>query len=107
MEFETRTGKSEHGVCSFCGADKVLNKKSGKVFCSEKCWLKTSPDSPQSPVSRSNVPIDQFLTINQFNETLYKMRAAFKLQDERLKKLESLLANELGMCDELEIPIIK
>ena len=39
----------DHGKCSFCGADKVLNPKTGKIFCSEKCWLKKK--APQSPVT--------------------------------------------------------
>jgi hypothetical protein len=28
------------GKCKFCGADMVKSPKTGKVFCSEKCWLK-------------------------------------------------------------------
>src|SRR5690606_10420847 len=26
--------------CADCGADKVKNPKTGKIFCKEKCWLK-------------------------------------------------------------------
>jgi len=29
------------GVCPKCGADMVLNPKTNKMFCKEKCWLKT------------------------------------------------------------------
>lgn len=28
--------------CEFCGAELVENPKTGKVFCSQKCWLKNS-----------------------------------------------------------------
>jgi hypothetical protein len=31
---------TDYGVCKFCGAKRVQNPKTGKVFCSEKCWLK-------------------------------------------------------------------
>lgn len=27
-------------TCEKCGAEKVLNPKTGKRFCKEKCWLK-------------------------------------------------------------------
>ena len=30
--------------CKFCGSESVLNPKTGKVFCKEKCWLKNKPD---------------------------------------------------------------
>jgi len=30
------------GTCRFCGAKMVKSPKTGKVFCSEKCWLKKS-----------------------------------------------------------------
>ncbi len=36
----TRTDKPEHGSCEKCGADKVLNPKTDKIFCKDKCWLK-------------------------------------------------------------------
>lgn len=28
-----------YGVCEKCGAEKVKNPKTGKIFCKEKCWL--------------------------------------------------------------------
>jgi uncharacterized Zn finger protein (UPF0148 family) len=32
------------GRCKFCGSENVRNPKTGKVFCSEKCWLKNKPN---------------------------------------------------------------
>jgi hypothetical protein len=29
----------QFGNCKFCGAENVRNPKTGKVFCSNKCWL--------------------------------------------------------------------
>lgn len=29
-------------VCQKCGAEMVRNPKTGKMFCKEKCWLKTT-----------------------------------------------------------------
>ena len=31
---------TDYGNCSFCGAKKVKNPKTDKIFCSAKCWLK-------------------------------------------------------------------
>ena len=39
---------SQQQTCSFCGAEKVLNPKTGKWFCKEKCWLNKS--QPQESV---------------------------------------------------------
>lgn len=97
MPYNTRTGTSEHGVCSFCGADKVLSPKSGKVFCSEKCWLKTSPNAPQdtqrqfTPQSNTNIPLDQFLTKEAFNKTLDAQRKAFSEMSTRIAELTKQL----------------
>jgi hypothetical protein len=33
----------DYGVCKYCGAPKVLNPKTNKIFCSAKCWLKKPP----------------------------------------------------------------
>lgn len=35
----------DYGKCSFCGAPKVYNPKTGKTFCQDKCWLKGKPES--------------------------------------------------------------
>lgn len=29
----------EYGKCKKCGANNVLNPKTGKIFCEKKCWL--------------------------------------------------------------------
>lgn len=34
---------SNYGMCENCGAELVKNPKTGKIFCSEKCWLKNQP----------------------------------------------------------------
>jgi len=36
----------QYGNCQFCGAEKVLNPKTGKQFCKEKCWLKKEQSTP-------------------------------------------------------------
>jgi len=52
---------TNHGKCNYCGADRVENPKTGKIFCSAKCWLKKSPtpiysgERTQSPSTTSNV----------------------------------------------------
>jgi hypothetical protein len=37
--------KKTYGKCSFCGADRVKNPKTGKIFCSDKCWTKSKSPS--------------------------------------------------------------
>lgn len=32
--------KGQQEFCKNCGAKRVLNPKTGKMFCSNKCWLK-------------------------------------------------------------------
>lgn len=36
---------SQFGTCQYCGAEKVQNPKTGKVFCSAKCWLKNGQNA--------------------------------------------------------------
>ena len=46
---------SQQQTCSFCGAEKVNNPKTGKWFCKEKCWLNKSQkqnNSQPEPNSR-------------------------------------------------------
>jgi len=40
--------------CKFCGAKMVTNPHTGKVFCSEKCWLKNQ--TPEQ--KRASAPAD-------------------------------------------------
>ena len=37
---QTRQTLKAGDQCPKCGANMVLNPKTGKVFCEEKCWLK-------------------------------------------------------------------
>lgn len=30
---------NEYGNCRFCGAPNTIGRDSGKIYCSEKCWL--------------------------------------------------------------------
>lgn len=42
-----------YGTCPNCGAEKVLNPKTGKTFCKEKCWLKgQQTDSRKTGIDR-------------------------------------------------------
>lgn len=44
----------ELGVCKYCQAKNVRNPKTGKVFCSDKCWLKRGIGvgvTPQNPTT--------------------------------------------------------
>ena len=34
------TGTAPEGICKKCGADNVTSPKTGKVFCTAKCWTK-------------------------------------------------------------------
>ena len=50
----------DYGTCSFCGAKKVLNPRTGKIFCEDKCWLKNKPAEAYSPEQARSVEIKQF-----------------------------------------------
>jgi hypothetical protein len=43
--------------CSFCGADKVLNPKTGKMFCKDKCWV-NGPKVDQPKIDQSEKIIE-------------------------------------------------
>lgn len=38
------------GVCKDCGAPMAKNPKTGKIFCSEKCWLNQPQKQFRQPV---------------------------------------------------------
>lgn len=40
---------SQYGTCDDCGSDKVKNPRTGKVFCSAKCWLNRDNKTPMTP----------------------------------------------------------
>lgn len=46
---------SQHGVCKKCGAENILNPKTGKVFCKQKCWLGGQPQPQQSFTPKPSV----------------------------------------------------
>ena len=31
------------GTCAHCGANNIRSQRTGKVFCSNKCWLRNQP----------------------------------------------------------------
>ena len=43
---------NEYGNCNYCNAPRVKNPKTGKIFCSEKCWLKND-----KPNGTNNIPV--------------------------------------------------
>lgn len=45
-------------TCKFCGGKMVLNPKTGKVFCENKCWLKKEPEIniPENPFDEPEYP---------------------------------------------------
>ena len=45
--------ENNYGPCKFCGAKMVKSPKTGKIFCSDKCWLKPSPQPQNSPSNAS------------------------------------------------------
>ena len=36
------------GICRFCQAPNKRSRNTGKVYCSERCWLKNQPQQSQS-----------------------------------------------------------
>ena len=45
--------------CRSCGAERVLNPKTGKHFCKNKCWLQNKPqNAPMGQIERKNDPVD-------------------------------------------------
>lgn len=50
-------------ICENCGVGKyVQNPKTGKVFCSEKCWLNQTPQATQpqqTPIQKFEKKLDE------------------------------------------------
>jgi hypothetical protein len=85
--------KQNYGECKFCGAENVFNPKTGKVFCSEKCWLKTS--------STSSRPVQTYQTAqttpNWEEIGRGKVRHGFAVEAYKLgRKLDFNLTNEIN-----------
>ncbi len=36
------------GTCQYCGANNIRSQRTGKVYCSAKCWLKNQPQQSYS-----------------------------------------------------------
>ena len=63
MEFKEAPYDEALGKCKFCQANNVRNPKTGKVFCSAKCWLNKSSDqgkAPYTPEQGKSAEIDKF-----------------------------------------------
>ena len=49
---EPVTDQNEGTKCNKCGANRVLNPKTGKYFCEKKCWLNPQEVHPKDLESR-------------------------------------------------------
>lgn len=38
---------NNYGKCNFCGASNTRSQRTGKIYCSQKCWLGEKPSLPQ------------------------------------------------------------
>jgi uncharacterized Zn finger protein (UPF0148 family) len=85
--------QQDYGTCNYCGADKVKNPKTGKIFCSDKCWTKAESSSEAKNRSQANE------TGAKAQDTAAELPADFKkhytalikevaLLKDRVKKLE-------------------
>lgn len=59
MEFKETPYDETLGKCKHCNANNVRSPKTGKVFCSDKCWLKrgvasNGQSAPQNPTTGQN-----------------------------------------------------
>ena len=56
-------------VCKFCGAERILNPRTGKMFCKDKCWLnttnKTSDLYAPKVVNSNELIMDELVAINK------------------------------------------
>lgn len=104
-----------YGKCQFCGADRVQNPKTQKIFCSAKCWLNpNAPKEPTSPVtpqpahtptpapnqgSQLNFELHQFVTKTMLNEILDKQRKAFREMDGKITEITRQLEYIKGLME--------
>ena len=76
--------------CQFCGSKLVKSPKTGKVFCSDKCWLKNAPQSNDSYSSGVPHQIEQTNALDGQIEALQaKVAEAFKKRDEVITDLNT------------------
>jgi len=59
-----------HGQCKLCGANLVLNPKTGKIFCSDKCWLKGEKAPGQATSSSTNLLREMLEVLKEISSKL-------------------------------------
>jgi hypothetical protein len=96
-----------YGKCQFCGADRVKNPKTGKIFCGDKCWLKndakfdagTSAKPEYSPYSTTNPNVRPVASYSPTNDSVSRadflkhaneVKTAFEKLSAKLHALEML-----------------
>ena len=50
---------TNYGNCPYCGAPRVQNPRTGKIFCSEKCWLKAKTPNQSYPTTTNPINASQ------------------------------------------------
>ena len=92
--------ENNYGPCKHCGAKTVKSPKTGKIFCSEKCWLKQdSPSKPQNaPTTGFQKPFGQSTTGQVPNATDPMIIIGDELGaiNKRLDSWEKYFKEELG-----------
>ena len=96
---------TNYGNCDYCGAKKVKNPKTGKVFCSAKCWLKNAPDAQNAPQNQSLPQKSTSATPQKKVDVEYRNDLLLVIQDihtivksnhNMLNQIIDILNNELG-----------
>ena len=92
MAFETRIDKTDYGTCSYCGAKKVFNPKTGKVFCEKKCWL-NRPSAGQTNIPpRTTSTYSQPIKVEPGNGQMFnEVLARLDKVDQKLEIIASIL----------------
>ena len=80
--------EEDYGPCKFCGAKLVLNPRTGKIFCADKCWLKGEGE-PKATAEVAN------------QSTMSALQAVFDQLNQLEKKIDKLL-EEQGLDADVE-----
>lgn len=83
--------ENNYGDCNFCGAKKVKNPKTGKIFCSEKCWLK-GDNQPKPLPKPQNAPTTH---LNQGSDQSLEQRVDLLINE--VKTLIDLVREQIGL----------
>lgn len=75
----------ELGLCPYCGAKKVRNPKTGKIFCADKCWLKGKDVGGGA----KNAPQVNFSTQGAFPSRSEEIREAQKHKESSMRIMSS------------------